>query len=133
MSYKPTRKKFKLVFDESFDDLKGLEITYEALQLGEVRTILDKTDDLDTLWETQDYQHAEMVKRVIEWNIEGEDGEIAPISVDSLRLLDPVDVGTVVSTWFKRCLGVTISAPLEQPSNDGGSTEPTDSLPMATR
>jgi hypothetical protein len=130
MGYKPQRKKYQLIFDESFDDLKGLEITCEALTLGEARELMDSTEGVEGLWKKQDHEHEAFIKCVLEWNLEGDDGDILDITVDNFRTLPAEDVKVVVVTWFQRCLGVAVPAPLGNPSIDGNDIDEMASIPM---
>lgn len=64
---------------------------------------------------------------IIEWNLEGDDDQPLPPTMDSLRALDLDFNLTAISAWMDAVNGV--SAPLPQTST-GGSTSVEASIPM---
>lgn len=125
MGYRAKRKTYRLVFD---GDLAGLEITVEGLTLGEVREIQNVSDSEETFRESQERESAEFLARVTEWNLEDEDGQTLPITAESLSTLALADVAIAIRAWFRRCLGLDVPVPLDEPSSGGEPTADTQSF-----
>jgi hypothetical protein len=68
-----------------------------------------------------------LVDRIIGWNLEGEDGQQVPCTVETLRGLEASMVLAIGRAWMTASAGV--SRPLEQPSPNG-QPSPEASIPM---
>jgi hypothetical protein len=131
MGYKRRRKVFSLVFPEDHD-LHGLEITAESMTLGEVRALQARADEENLT--SEQFAAVELeafVGQIKKWNLEDEDGNPLPISVESLQTLTAQDVRAVVNAYAASSLGQQVPGPLDGNSNSGNGF-PEASLPMAT-
>jgi hypothetical protein len=113
MGYRPQRKVFVLDFGEKY---QGLEVKVRAGTLGQLLGLQrlsgeDLTpDQLDDLFGA----FAELLK---EWNVEDDDGQPVPTSVDGLKSLPPDLANDIVSTAAAVLAGVP--DPLPEGSADG--------------
>lgn len=117
-------KLYKLVFDED-TEYPGLEVTLRSLTIGQMRAIRTDGDDDEILV----VGSAKLIaKQLVSWNREDEDGNPLPPTLESLMGEEADLINLIVDRWTQAIRGV--SAPLEQPSNDG---EPSavESIPMA--
>ncbi len=129
------RRKIKLVFPEDHP-LHGLEITLRTISLGKFREITEREDKVD-------YGEAEitvMIDHVVEWNLEDEDGNPLPISVESFMEIDPANSTAIRLAWFEKSMGQEVPVPLDEGSTSGSTTDhtlsslafaPTESLPTS--
>lgn len=129
MGFRIPRKTYQMVFADGI--LEGLEITVEALTLGELRTLQYTEDSDKPFYEREDDELSRFLARVSAWNLEGEDGMTLPIDMESFRQLPADEVRFIVRSWYRRCLGLEVAAPLEKPSQDG-EQPPAESIPMET-
>ncbi len=69
-----------------------------------------------------------VASHMVAWNREDEDGNALPPTMESLEDEEPSLINLIIDRWTDAVAGV--AAPLEQPSNSGGSA-PEESIPMA--
>lgn len=113
------RKTYKLLFEE----WGGITVRLHSLPLGDFLELVELSDSpksspvIDKMF---DY----LIGALIGWDVEDEDGNPVPPTMDGLKSQD-TDFGiAVVMAWQEAIAGVT--GPLEQSSRSGAST---DSLP----
>jgi hypothetical protein len=131
MGFRPRPKRFLLTFT---GDLEGLEVETLSIPLGRSRELMD-SPPAESVMENDDRWFAALIERTYRWNLEGEDGEVLPISIESLsNALDRADAKVLLTAWVGKCLGQEVPRPLEMPSPDGATTDRTPdieaSLPM---
>lgn len=103
-------------------DLDGLEVDTRSASVATMREVraLRVSQDEERLAEI-------LAGHITRWNLEGEDGEILPITVDSLLGQESVLLAAIGKEWFLAVAGV--SAPLDLGStNSPPSVE--QSIPM---
>ena len=124
MGYRVQRRTYLLVFPEDHN-LHGLEIACRSISLGEVRAQREHARENAAAdpYGFLDEQHKFFISNVKSWNLEDENGNRLPVSVDSLRTLASGDVNAVTAAWWNKCLGGEVEAPLGRPSNDGALLE----------
>jgi hypothetical protein len=124
-----------LTFGPEDGDLDGLKMTIsrlstrEALRLENLRDV--KREDLENNQEAQRALMNELLtfvaERTRDWNLEDEDGQPVPVSVDALWDYDmPFWMG-IVTKWQDTIVGV---APPLSLRSSGGEPSPLESLPM---
>lgn len=107
--FKANRTIYNLVFDDPHSDVEGLVVRIRRGSIAE----REAYDDIET-----DLLMLEFYASIIvEWNVEGDDGELVPITVDGLRSLEDTTFIAIQRAWIQA--GREVSAPLEQPSSDG--------------
>lgn len=113
MGYKPKKKIYDLKFDDP--DMEGLEVKLRGLNTGQMlmadNARAEGGDELIRelleLYATQ----------LVEWNIEGDDGQPLPLTLDSVLSLDLDFNMQVIDAWKAAIVGVP--APLDSASPDG--------------
>jgi hypothetical protein len=93
--------------------LHGLEVVCRMLSFGELIEL--------TSIETVSDKH--FVENIVSWNLEGRkrtpmEGQVLPITIESLRTLSKPAVGQLYRAWYIAC-GVSIAGPLDKPSTAG--------------
>lgn len=108
----------------------GLVVKLRGLSIKDLRTvqsmrgIKDESDlDSDMFREVL----AVLSRRIVEWNLTDEDGEVLPHDVETLADEDFGMISDVLNAWTKAVTGVP--APLDARSNSG-NTFPEQSIPM---
>lgn len=125
MGYRPKQKIYTLEFEgEEYD---GLEVRIRGLNTGQ-------TLDLDVARADGSEEAIRsilelMADRLIEWNVEDDDGQPVPPTFDGVRTLDLDFNWKIIDAWQNAVAGVP--APLDEPST---STEPSlvASIPTET-
>lgn len=121
MGYKAQRQVYKLVFDD--EDMAGFVVRAfgmkfgEALDLGELAELDGKkvftAEDMERVRPVFDM----FIRHVIEWNLEDDDDQPVPVTVDALLDNDMAWVMKVVDAWMR--VATAVPAPLAKPSSDG--------------
>ncbi|MFE2382210.1 hypothetical protein [Streptomyces misionensis] len=119
MGCKRVPKHYRLKFVDG--DYEGLEVTMRSVSIGEMRAAQGHEDGFDGLFGL-------VASHMVAWNREDEDGSSLPPTAESLTDESPALIHLIIDKWTSAVAGV--SAPLEQPSNSGGSA-PEESIPMA--
>lgn len=130
MGFPAKRKLYKLVFEED-SDIHGLEITAKGLTLGERKAFLAKIPDVggdaESVLAKLAYEIDFFVQHVVEWNLEDEDGNPQEISAEALgTLVDVIWIRKIMAAWSQATNGTSLD--LKKESNDGNSTETTQSM-----
>ena len=122
MGYKPQKKVFRLRFED--EEYADLVIRVKSATMNDFMelTKLDKDKPDDSL-----KVFALFVRNIVSWNIEDDDDNPLPVTVESLLDLEPDFVNRLITTWMETTAGVSV--PLGKPSNVG-ATAPTVSIPM---
>lgn len=117
-------KQYRLKFADG--DYEGLEVTMRSVSIGEMRSLQGGGDE-ESGRDGFDRMVALVASHMVGWNREDEDGAALPPTLESLEDEEPSLVNLIIDKWTDAVAGV--SAPLEQPSNSGGSS-PVESIPM---
>ncbi|WP_199572760.1 hypothetical protein [Streptomyces murinus] len=123
MGCKRNPKLYKLKFADG--DYEGLEVTMRSVSIGEMRAMQGAGEDSGR--DSFDRMADLIASHMVAWNREDEDGNALPPTMESLEDEEPALINLILSEWMEAVAGV--SAPLEQPSNSGGSA-PEESIPM---
>ncbi len=70
-----------------------------------------------------------LAEHITRWNLDGEDGQTLPVSVDSLLSLESAVLQSIGKQWYIAAAGIT--TPLDERSTSGEQS-PEESLPMET-
>ncbi|MFI8448252.1 hypothetical protein [Streptomyces erythrochromogenes] len=125
MGYKPKRKIYNLDFAGT--DYEGLQVAVRGLNTGQYIDLFDAKAEAEGGGETNQLLTI-MASRLVSWNIEDDDDQPVPATIDGIKTQD-LDLNlAIVNAWTKAMAGVP--DPLEQPSTDGGPF-PEASIPMA--
>ncbi|MFF5404627.1 hypothetical protein ACFY8K_16700 [Streptomyces misionensis] len=124
MGCKRNPKLYKLKFAEG--DYEGLEVTLRSVSIGEMRA-MQSVGEEDSGRDGFDRLADLIASHMVAWNREDEGGNALPPTMESLEDEEPALVNLIIDKWMSAVAGV--SAPLEQPSNSGGSA-PEESIPM---
>lgn len=126
MGYKRVKKVYNLQFADP--DMEGLEVRAHSMPLGELMQLADgidniekaSIDDVDALLST-------FADVLVSWNLEDDDDQPIPASLDGLKGQDQEFVFSIVMSYVNAVSGV--SAPLPQTS-PGGEPSLAASIPM---
>jgi hypothetical protein len=125
MGYKPERKLYTL----KFDDHPGLvvrarscstKVFFDVAALADLENPTD--NDLQMLFK-------EFSNVLMSWNLEDEDDQPVPVTLDGLLSQEFDFVMEIIQAWMEAVGGV--STPLEPPSKDGAIILMEASIPMA--
>lgn len=134
MGYRPKRKTYLVKFDEDHE-LHGLEMRVRSIPMHEfnrLTEISDRVNEKEAAGEDVDALIDELYRFFLAgldwWNVETDAGEPVEKTVAALREHLEFDFVTqVIMEWMTQI--ASVSAPLEKPSNGGGTTRMA-SLPM---
>ncbi|KUF18467.1 hypothetical protein [Streptomyces silvensis] len=120
MGYRPKQKIYTLEFEgEEYD---GLEVRIRGLNTGQMLDL--DTARADGSDEAIIAMLQLMADRLVEWNVEDDEGQAVPVTFDGVRSLDLDFNWAIIDAWQNAVAGV--AAPLDEPLTD---TEP---LPVAS-
>jgi hypothetical protein len=115
-----------------FEDRPGLEVVMRKLSVGELLDMAGLADAF-TGGKATGEQAAVMfglfASRLVEWNIDGDDDEPVPATVDGARSLDPELFADILNGWMSGMMQAPKASP--SPSEPGLIPEEAESLPMA--
>lgn len=113
MGYRPKKKIYDLKFDDP--DMEGLEVKLRGLNTGQMlEADAARADGGEEAIRSLLTLYAE---QLVEWNVEDDEGEILPTTLESV-LAQELDFNMkVVDAWQAAVNGV--SAPLDSASPDG--------------
>lgn len=122
-------KQYRLTFDGTV--LDGLVATVRSVPVGTMLQIAEMASDgaeftpeglktLGALFEL-------LADSLVDWNLQDDDGNPTPATIDGVRSLDMDEALLLIREWMKAAAGV--SGPLDQPSS-GGEPSAVVSLPM---
>ncbi len=131
MGFKAPRKLFVLKFeDEKYEGLvvkaKSLPVG-QFLEMGELASGFAKSDKKSFDPKIVVEMFSIFSKSLHEWNLEDDNGDPIPTTVDGLQTLELDFVMLLVEAWMDAI--ASVSVPLDKKSNNGG-TPSTESLPM---
>lgn len=130
MGYKHQIPRINISFPEDHE-YHGCEATLRRLKLGEwldITGLGDGDGDKPVVRHVGD-QLRTMADKLIDWNLEDEDGTAVPTTVEAVLEQDQGLMMAILGRWLDGLAGV--SAPLE-PSSTGGAPSPVESIPMDT-
>ncbi len=123
MGFKVKKKLYKLVFAD--EDMQGLEVTMTSVPTGHLLRLQELSSAGSTAVAKDSGTFRELIEllagAMLSWNLEDDDDQAVPVSVESLLAQDPDFLMEIISAWTIAITGV--SAPL-----DGGSTSGDGSL-----
>ncbi|MFI2426503.1 hypothetical protein ACH5A7_20805 [Streptomyces sp. NPDC018955] len=119
MGYRPKRRIFKLDFTGT--DYEGLEASVRGLTVGEELELNDKEF-------TPDLVVKELVKVLVSWNVEDDQGNLVPTTFEGVCTQESGLVLAILNAL--RAVNSGVSDPLPQSSPDG-EPSPAASIPMA--
>lgn len=125
MGYKRNRKLYKLVFDQD-TDYPGLEVVVGTVSMGQLitmRTGKKNDDGKDGVLASVEL----LADRMISWNLEDEEGQPVPTTLEAILSEDDDMVLNIISRWTDAISGV--KAPLQQ-SSPSGEPSLVESVPM---
>jgi hypothetical protein len=115
VGFKRQPKVYRLVFDQP--DLAGLVVKARSLSIGEIE------DDDAKVYE-------QFAAALVEWNLEGEDGQVQPLTLESVMGYPDYElISLMATTWLEAVTGVK-----EELGKDSSSGQPfpEGSIPMET-
>ncbi|TVZ96525.1 hypothetical protein [Streptomyces sp. BK340] len=121
MGYKRNPKVYHLKFEGEYD---GLEVRVRSLSMGQL--IAARTDNDDGGRDGTEAMVELLAERLVDWNLEDEDGAPVPPTLDAIKGEDHDMIMAIITQWTNAVAGVP--APLEQPS-PAGETSPVASIP----
>lgn len=120
--YRRERNLYKLVFDQ----YPGLVVRTRSASAGMVFDV-SRLTDLEPTPDTVEEMFEKFAGVLVSWNLENDEGEPIPATVESLMDEDFDFVMQLIHAWIRAVTGV--SAPLEKPSTSGNPSL-VESLPM---
>lgn len=114
MGYRKSPTVHTLTFDGT--SLEGLVIRMKGLKLGEMRRLGKIMDDDDS--KTLEELPAFMVRSILSWNLEDEDGTEMPVSTESFDELEIEDVLNIANKWMDVMVGPDDDLGKDSPSGD---------------
>lgn len=128
MGFKVKPRTYKLVFeDEEYAGAVVRATSFSTAEMLELEDLQERAQSGDSAALRSVF--VRIVDRIIDWNLEDENGEDLPVSMESMYALDFHFVGQMITA-----LGVAIAgvpAPLERRLTSGG-TSLEQSIPMET-
>lgn len=127
MGYKHQKKIYNLIFQD--EEFNGLEVKATSLSLGRMLKIADLSlNNNDTVNAADTRELFETFsKALVSWNLEDEDGNPVPTTLDGILSQDQDLIMKVIEAWSTAVAGV--SPPLNQQSSAGNRFQE-DSIPM---
>jgi hypothetical protein len=115
-----------------FEDMPGLEVVMRSASIGtlmDMAAVADKVAAGKASAPETLGLFTEFARQLSSWNLDGEDGQPVPATLDGVRSLDADLFLVIFGAWFE---GMT-SAPKAPPKpSPNGSAHLAESLPMAT-
>lgn len=124
--YKPKRKQFKLEFDDAVkEDMEGCEVLAKRVSMAKMLEF----QRLGALpgYEGFDEMIAIFATAIVAWNLEDDDDEPLPVTLENLMEQEGPFVTALMNSWQTTQAGV--SAPLDGASSSG-ETSPDLQIPM---
>ncbi|MEU1445513.1 hypothetical protein [Streptomyces mirabilis] len=112
MGYKRDPKIYHLKFQDEYD---GLEVKIRSLSMGQLIAVRNGTAYGDK--EATEGMVELLAERLIDWNLEDEDGSPVPTTLEAMKGEDNDLILAIVNQWTNAVGGV--KAPLEEPSSSG--------------
>lgn len=117
MGYVPKHKIYKLHFEDA--EMDGLVVRVHGLSTGQYIDLMGMKEEAEGGGESSGLFQF-LADRLIEWNIETEDGTPVPANLDGIREQDMPFTMAIINAWTTAMADVP--APLEQPSTSGESS-----------
>ncbi|WP_367138843.1 MULTISPECIES: hypothetical protein [Streptomyces] len=124
MGYKRNPKVYRLKFQDG--DMAGLEVTLRSVSVGQSIALGALGSDTSN-GDTMERMVQLLAERIVEWNLEDENGVPVPPTLEALKNEDMDFILAIINEWTSAAAGVP--APLGSPS-PSGETSPEASLPM---
>lgn len=133
MGFKAQRKLFMLQFEDQA--LEGLDVRVRSISLGRLLDLADQAAELEhggagALPRVRELL-AVFTERLEFWNLENEEGEPTPQTLEGLLSHETDLVLDIVLDWFGAMMSVGKGDPLVS-SSTNGNTFPEPSIPMET-
>lgn len=119
MGYKPQLRTFVFEFGAE-SPWAGAQVVVTSMTFGDLRrwfrgeSTSDGTDDGEP-WDEQQ----KLVHHIVRWNLEDDDGQPLPVTVESLRRLEPGMILALKQVWIDSIRGVPDGDPLGRSSTSG--------------
>jgi hypothetical protein len=137
VGFTPEKTIYKLVFDDP--RLNGLEVRARKANMGDI-LYFGRAEEIAQEMaggQLSDVEAAEKLREmyerfaniVVDWNVEDDDGEPVPISVDGFLSQEQDFLNMIIAAWMRA--GTAVPVPLAQPSSDGDPSL-VASIPMET-
>lgn len=147
MGFRPEPTVYKLVFGED-TGLAGLHVRARCCTIGEFNAMLRGSQDpslgdvpdvdendpqtqIAAIQKLQEYQKAAadaneeaiamFLKYAVEWDLEGDDGNIVPLTMEGIQAVEKPVINGVIGAWHMAMM--TAPPPLKQPSINGRRSE----------
>lgn len=116
--YREQRQIYKLIFP----DMDGLEIRVKSIPIGKLKKLMNA--DLENITEREavgsaDEMFTEFSKALVEWNLDDEDGNPVPPTLEGIEGRDIDFMMKIISIWLETVSGVPKGSPLAPSSNAG--------------
>lgn len=137
MGYKPKRTLYKLTFEDP--DLAGLEVTARSISVDGLLGMIDMYEQAQGVdaqkFTPEDVKlltdlFARFVKVLASWNIEDDDDQPVPMTVEGLQSLELDFVMQLIEAWIS---GMVQAPPPLPGSSSSGATSPEASLALASQ
>ena len=120
MGYKRNPKVYRLQVEDEYD---GLEVMVRSLSMGQL--IGWKTGDREK--DVTEEMVELLAERIVEWNLEDENGHPVPPTLENIKEEDNDLVFAIINHWTDAVRGVDTPLPESSPS---GEQSPALSIPM---
>ncbi|NUT23978.1 MAG: hypothetical protein HOV77_32885 [Hamadaea sp.] len=118
MGYKGTPRTVKIQFAQGHEH-HGAEARARRMSYGEWEDVVSSEDD---------NAMAEFGKRLVDWNLEDDDGQPIPATPEGMRKVDTGLLTALKTAWLQSIVGVHDADPLPQ-SSPSGEPSPVESIP----
>lgn len=134
MGYRPKRKTFNLTFegDSEFD---GLQVRTGSPSLGALQEILTLSGSGENDPEAVNTMIELFAEQLREWNVEDEDGNPVPATIEGLQAQDATFAFSLIKAWGEQMReSMEVPAPLDERSTNGSlSAVPSSTMaPLST-
>lgn len=121
MGFTPEPTIYTLNFKDT--ELDGLIIKATCTSIDEFHGMLrqGRADNGEESAANSEAQLRKLIDHVKSWNLDGPDGDTAPISYDSIRTMEYRHINMIMAAWQKAL--VDVPAPLKEPSMNGRLSE----------
>jgi len=120
------RRVYRLNFADD-TELAGLEVRARSVPLGEFMSIVGLADTAEPGSEEMKRLFGGFAEQLVSWNLEAEDGQPVPATLEGLYSQDFEFTMQLVLAWIEAI--ASVPGPLGETSSSGG-TSPVPSLPM---
>lgn len=138
MGYKPHRTLYHLIFEDP--DFEGLEVVTKRISVDGLLGFIEMFEEFQETDRAKLTEaavvakltgiFARFVKVLVRWNVEDDDGQPVPPTVEGLQSLDIDFVMAVIESWITGMVQAPPPLPGTSPS---GATSPEASLDLASQ